>query len=62
MGYAELDHRTPADGGTVWNVGSISKVLATVAVMQLVERGKVSLDDRFQQYVPSYRRNEPRSR
>lgn len=54
VGYAELDHRSPADGKTVWNVGSISKVLATVAVMQLVERGKVSLDDRIQQYVPSY--------
>ena len=54
VGYAELDNRTLADGGTVWNVGSVSKVLAGVAVMQLVERGKVSLDDRIQEYVPSY--------
>ncbi|HKJ00970.1 MAG TPA: serine hydrolase domain-containing protein [Longimicrobiales bacterium] len=54
VGYAELDNRTPADGETVWNVGSVSKVLAAVAVMQLVERGKVSLDDHIQEYVPSY--------
>ncbi len=54
VGYAELDNRTPADGGTVWNVGSVSKVLAVGGVMQLVERGKVSLDDRIQEYVPSY--------
>ena len=54
VGYAELDNRTPADGGTVWNVGSVSKVLAGVAVMQLVESGKVRLDDRIQKYVPSY--------
>ncbi len=53
-GYAELDNLTPADGGTVWNVGSVSKVLAAVAVMQLVESGKVSLDDHIQKYVPSY--------
>lgn len=54
VGYAELDHRTPADGATVWNVGSVSKVLAAIAVMQLVESGKVSLDDRIQEYVPTF--------
>ena len=37
VGYAELENRTPATGSTVHNVGSVSKVLATVAVMQLVE-------------------------
>ncbi len=54
VGYAELDNMTPADAGTVWNVGSVSKVLAGVAVMQLVERGAVRLDDPVQKYVPSY--------
>ncbi len=54
VGYAELDNRTPADGATVHNVGSVSKVLAAVAVMHLVEQGKVSLDDRIQQYVPLF--------
>jgi serine beta-lactamase-like protein LACTB len=54
VGYAELDNLTPADGGTVWNVGSVSKVLAGVAVMQLVERGAVRLEDHIQKYVPSY--------
>lgn len=54
VGWAELDNRTPADGGTVWNVGSVSKVMAGVAVMQLVEKGVVSLDDPIQRYVPSY--------
>lgn len=54
VGHAELDNRTPADGATVHNVGSVSKVLAAVAVMHLVEQGKVSLDDRIQRYVPSF--------
>jgi serine beta-lactamase-like protein LACTB len=54
VGYAELDNLTPADGGTVWNVGSVSKVLAGVGVMQLVERGAVRLEDHIQEYVPSY--------
>lgn len=54
VGYAELENRTPATGSTVHNVGSVSKVLATVAVMQLVESGKVGLDDIIQKYVPSF--------
>lgn len=54
VGHAELDNRTPADGTTVHNVGSVSKVLAADAVMRLVEQGTVSLDDRIQRYVPTF--------
>ena len=54
VGVAELDNMTPADGRTVHNVGSVSKVESAVAVMQLVEQGKVGLDEVIQKYVPSY--------
>ncbi len=54
VGFAELDNRTPQDGRTVHNVGSVSKVLSTVAVMQLVEQGKVDLDATIQTYLPYY--------
>jgi len=54
VGYAELDNMVPATGSTVHNIGSVSKVLATVAVMQLVEQGKVNLDDPIQKYVPYF--------
>jgi CubicO group peptidase (beta-lactamase class C family) len=53
-GYAELDNSTPATGRTVHNIGSVSKTLAAVAVMQLVEQGKVKLDDPIQKYVPYF--------
>lgn len=53
-GYAELDNQTPADGATVLNVGSVSKVMAAIAVMQLVERGTVGLEDDIRTYVPSF--------
>jgi CubicO group peptidase (beta-lactamase class C family) len=58
VGYAELDNRTPQTGRTVHNVGSISKVLAVVAVMQLVERGSVDLDATIQTYLPYYPEKE----
>jgi len=53
VGYANLDDLAPATGATVYNVGSISKVIAAVAVMQLVEAGKVSLDQPVRDFVPA---------
>ncbi len=54
VGVAELDNRTPATGRTVHNVGSVSKVLSVVGLMQLVEQGKVDLDATIQTYLPYY--------
>ncbi|HEX6904142.1 MAG TPA: serine hydrolase domain-containing protein [Thermoanaerobaculia bacterium] len=54
VGFADLDNMVPANGSTVYNIGSISKAVATVAVMQLVEQGKVGLDDPIQKYVPTF--------
>jgi CubicO group peptidase (beta-lactamase class C family) len=54
VGYAELDNRTPATGRTVHNVGSVSKVLSVVGLMQLVEQGEVDLDTTIQTYLPYY--------
>jgi serine beta-lactamase-like protein LACTB, mitochondrial len=53
-GFADLDNMVLATGSTVYNIGSISKALTVVALMQLVERGKVRLDDTIQKYVPSF--------
>ncbi|MGH7542288.1 MAG: serine hydrolase domain-containing protein, partial [Gemmatimonadota bacterium] len=58
VGYAELDNRTPQTGRSVHNVGSVSKVLAVVGVMQLVEQGKVDLDATIQTYLPYYPEKE----
>ena len=54
VGFADLANLVPANGSTVFNIGSISKVHTAVAVMQLVEQGKVSLDDPIQKYVPAF--------
>jgi serine beta-lactamase-like protein LACTB, mitochondrial len=54
FGFADLDNLVPATASTVYNMGSISKTETAVAVMQLVEQGKVSLNDPIQKYVPSF--------
>jgi CubicO group peptidase (beta-lactamase class C family) len=42
---------TPA---TVFNIASVSKVLTATALMQLIERGQVGMDDPIQKYVPAF--------
>lgn len=54
VGFADLDNMVPANGSTVYNIGSVSKAMTAVAVLQLVEQGKVRLDDPIQMYVPSF--------
>ena len=53
-GFADLENLVPANGTTVYGIGSVSKVVTAVAIMQLVEQGKVRLDDSIRAYVPSF--------
>jgi CubicO group peptidase (beta-lactamase class C family) len=56
VGTADLQSGLPQTGTTVHNVGSISKTQAVVAVMQLVEQGKVDLNAEIQRYAPWFPR------
>ncbi|MCC9169021.1 serine hydrolase domain-containing protein [Pontibacter harenae] len=51
-GFSDLDNKALQDGKTVHNIGSISKAYAVVAIMQLVEKGLINLDDEIQEYLP----------
>jgi serine beta-lactamase-like protein LACTB, mitochondrial len=52
-GFADLENMVRATVSTVFNIGSVSKVNTAVAIMQLVEQGRVRLDDPIQKYVPA---------
>jgi serine beta-lactamase-like protein LACTB, mitochondrial len=54
FGLADVENDVPARPDSVFRIASISKPMAAVAVMQLVERGRVSLDDPIQKFVPAY--------
>lgn len=54
FGYADLEERVPAWTTTKFRIGSISKPLTAVGLMELVEAGKVDLDAPVQKYVPSF--------
>ncbi|MGQ0764016.1 MAG: serine hydrolase [Acidobacteriota bacterium] len=53
-GFADLDQKIPAAPETVYQLGSISKQFTAAAVMRLVERGKVRLDDPLTKHIPDY--------
>lgn len=57
-GFANLESKALATAETVYEIGSISKQLASEAVMLLVEDGKVNLSDPIRKYLPQ---NAPES-
>ncbi|MEZ5288999.1 MAG: serine hydrolase domain-containing protein [Vicinamibacterales bacterium] len=56
FGNADIEQGVPVRPDTVFRIASISKPITATAVMQLVERGLVSLDDPIQRYVPYFPR------
>jgi CubicO group peptidase (beta-lactamase class C family) len=51
-GDASTDPRREATASTVYRIGSITKQFTSSAIMRLVERGKLSLDDPMSKYLP----------
>ena len=51
-GFRDLEAKEPMTLDTIVRVYSMSKVVTSVAVMQLFEEGKLSLDDPVSRYVP----------
>jgi CubicO group peptidase (beta-lactamase class C family) len=51
-GKIDLENDVPAAGNSVYNIGSVSKAITAIAVMQLVEQKKIALDDDVRAYVP----------
>ena len=56
VGFGDRALGQRVDGNTIFHWGSITKTLTAIAVMQLVERGKLSLDARVTDYIPELRR------
>jgi len=53
-GDANKDHRIPNRLNTSYNIGSIGKTFTGVAIMQLVEAGKLRLDDKLSRFLPEF--------
>jgi CubicO group peptidase (beta-lactamase class C family) len=61
-GMAELSFQVPNRPDTKFNIGSISKLFTNLALHQLVEEGKLSLDDTVGRHLPDYPSAEVREK
>ncbi len=58
-GYADAAHKVPANADTIYRAGSVSKLFTDVAIMRLVEQGKLDLDKPVATYLPSFHPHNP---
>lgn len=54
-GFLEAERAMESSEQHIYGIGSVSKMYATTAVMQLVEEGKVELDGSVTDYIPNFR-------
>jgi CubicO group peptidase (beta-lactamase class C family) len=53
-GHRDLARSQPMDAATIFRIYSMTKTVATVAVLQLAERGALSLDDPVARHLPEF--------
>lgn len=54
VGYSDIENSVKATPKTIYRLASVSKPITALAIMQLVEKGKIKLDDDIRQHVPYF--------
>jgi CubicO group peptidase (beta-lactamase class C family) len=54
VGYSDLERSDPLQKDDIFRMASMTKPITTVAVMQLVEQGKIGLQDPVSKYIPAF--------
>jgi putative heme-binding domain-containing protein len=55
VGMADKETKTPMARDAIFRIASMSKPITSVAVMMLVEDGKIRLDDSLEKYLPEFK-------
>ncbi len=59
VGYRNYQQKQPVTADHLFRMGSVSKSFVAVGIMQLVEKGKLSLDDKVHELVPGIKIKNP---
>lgn len=54
-GIADIQTKAEIDGNTFFNIASVSKQFTAMAMLQLQEAGKISLEDEISRYFPEFK-------
>lgn len=57
FGMADIELEVPMQPDMVFRIGSITKQFTAVAILQLMEQGKLKLDDEITKFIPDYPTN-----
>jgi CubicO group peptidase (beta-lactamase class C family) len=55
FGVTNVDHPLPVTDDTLFQIGSISKTFTGTAIMRLVERNQLRLDDPIRKHLPNFK-------
>jgi len=55
FGYADLEKKIPATPDTLYHLASVTKTFASMLIMQLVEQGKLDLDEPMSHYSTDFK-------
>jgi len=51
-GFSDLDRKTPMDATKLFRIGSLTKSFTTTVLLQMIDEGKIGLDDKLSKYFP----------
>ena len=54
-GFADIENSIPLDENSIFRIFSMTKPIVSVALMQLFEQGKFTLDDPLSKYIPAFK-------
>jgi CubicO group peptidase (beta-lactamase class C family) len=60
-GYADFENKIPLQNNSVFHLASIAKLFVGIAIMQLVETGKLSLEDKLTTVLPEFKMDDERA-
>ena len=55
VGWMNLETKESVRGETIFRLASMSKPVGAIAVLQLIEEGKLGLYDKVSKYLPEYK-------
>jgi CubicO group peptidase (beta-lactamase class C family) len=55
FGFADVENRIPATPDTIYSIASLTKTFAATLIMQLVEQGKLDLDEPMSNYSTDFK-------
>lgn len=54
-GYADVGHARPLTEDSIFRIYSMTKPITSIALMQLVEEGRLQIDDPVHRYIPNWK-------